>query len=337
MRRLSIPFAIVLALVLLAALATVFAEAGPVPVIYCNDGAPDDIMTLEYLLNNPGIDVKGVVLCNGEIHPRVVAPKFLSALETWGQGGIPVVVGYTRALDPHPHQFPAPWRQGADGMWGLVLPPPKGRISSESGSSFIARVVKETPGTVILITGPEADLALALRSDPSLAEKIERVVVMGGAFGVAGNIHEDWPPEKNTVSEWNIWVDAKAAAEVFASGARLSVVPLDAAGAVYADRNYISAIADAGRPGPAAAARLYLGIMQGRWQDRILIWDVLAGVAILHPEYFDWADKEVKVITKAGPEQGRTVAGGASDRSRYAAGAHEGALLKHVRDVLLGN
>lgn len=338
MRRSMIPLVLVLVIVtgfLALAQVPTNAKRSPVPVIYCNDGAPDDIMTLVYLLNNPNIDVKGVVLGNGEIHPKVVAPKFLSLLEDQGHGDIPVVAGFEGALDPKPHEFPMPWRQAADTLWGLVLPAPKGSVSSESGWTFIARTVKETPGTVVLVTGPLTDLALALRSDPSLAQRIEEVVVMGGAVGVPGNIHADWPPESNTVSEWNIWVDPKAAAEVFASGIPLTVVPMDAAGTVFVDRNYLRAIQDSGRRGPAVAAGLYWQILL-QDKERALFWDVTAGVAILHPEYYTWVNKEVKVVTKAGPTHGQTVAGKPSNRSRYATAIDADALLKHVFDTMLG-
>lgn len=339
MRRLVIPLVlvlVVLASILVVALILKPGEKGPTPVIFCTDGGPDDVMTLVYLLNDPAIDLRGVVLSNGEIHPAAAAPLFLSGLEAQGRGDIPVVVGFDRMLDPNGHEFPAPWRQAADALFGVQLPPSQGRLSQEFGWCFIDRVVKENPGTVILITGPEADLALALRSDPSLARRIGRVVVMGGAVGMPGNVHHDWPNETNTVSEWNIWVDPKAADEVFSSGVRLSIVPLNAAGKVFIDRGYLRPMISSGRQGPAAAAQLYAGMLEGFKTDKICVWDLAAGVAVLHPDYFDWARKDVNVVTEAGPTHGQTVAAGGSRRTQYASDVDADALLRHVANVMLG-
>ena len=51
---------------------------------------------------------------------------------------------------------------------------------------------------------------------------------MGGAVHVKGNIKSLEPKSDNTVAEWNIYADPKAAATVFASGIPITLVPLDA-------------------------------------------------------------------------------------------------------------
>ncbi len=72
--------------------------------------------------------------------------------------------------------------------------------------------------TTIVTTGPLTNLALLLRRRPDLAGRIERIVTLGGAWGLG---------TKTAAAEWNILCDPEAAAIVFASGVPLLLVPLD--------------------------------------------------------------------------------------------------------------
>lgn len=84
-------------------------------------------------------------------------------------------------------------------------------------SDFVLR--HETPVTVVAI-GPLTNVALALRLCPEIAQNIGRVVCMGGAFYVPGNVTPS--------AEFNWWFDAEAARIVLESGLRLEIIPLDA-------------------------------------------------------------------------------------------------------------
>ena len=84
-------------------------------------------------------------------------------------------------------------------------------------SDFVLR--NETPVTVVAI-GPLTNVALALRLCPEIAQNIGRVVCMGGAFYVPGNVTPS--------AEFNWWFDAEAARIVLESGLKLEIVPLDA-------------------------------------------------------------------------------------------------------------
>jgi inosine-uridine nucleoside N-ribohydrolase len=63
-------------------------------------------------------------------------------------------------------------------------------------------------------------------------------------------------------------------------------------------------------------------------KDYIWIYDVLAAIAVDHPEHYTWVSAPVSVITEVGPNQGRTVKGdGSSDHIRYARHADEQGVL----------
>ena len=64
--------------------------------------------------------------------------------------------------------------------------------------------------------GPLTNIALALKRDPELAERIGRCVVMGGAPCCEGNV--------TPAAEYNIWVDPEAARAVFRSKLNIEMV-----------------------------------------------------------------------------------------------------------------
>jgi inosine-uridine nucleoside N-ribohydrolase len=71
----------------------------------------------------------------------------------------------------------------------------------------------------VVAVGPLTNVALACRLDPQFAANLRRLVVMGGAATVAGNV--------TPAAEANFYNDPEAASIVFQSGARLTMVGLD--------------------------------------------------------------------------------------------------------------
>jgi len=67
--------------------------------------------------------------------------------------------------------------------------------------------------------GPLTNIATAFNKAPDIAEKVQEIVLMGGAYFEVGNI--------TPAAEFNIYVDPEAADIVFKSGAPLVVLPLD--------------------------------------------------------------------------------------------------------------
>jgi len=75
--------------------------------------------------------------------------------------------------------------------------------------------------------GPLTNLALALRADAALASRIEMIYISGGAINVPGMIHADVPANPNRVAEWNLYLDPEAADQVFKTGIRIALIPMD--------------------------------------------------------------------------------------------------------------
>ena len=95
----------------------------------------------------------------------------------------------------------------------------------------------------IVALGPLTNLALACDADLAAMRRIGRVVAMGGAVDVPGNV--------TPAAEFNILVDPEAAQRVLDAGLRLDLVPLDATQQATVTRDQLERALGA-RPGPVA-------------------------------------------------------------------------------------
>lgn len=308
----------------------IYAPGERIPVVLLQDGAPDDITAAMYLMLSDHINLAGIVVVNGETRPSQALKKWNDYIYQYmGWNSVQVVAGCECAVDPHPNAFPASWRDSADDFWGIPLPEYTGQSSTLSGKDLILQLADQYPQQlVVVITGPETDLALAMRQDPSLSSRIKRVVVMGGAVDVAGNVKTDDSTQTNVTAEWNIWVDPLAAAEVFASGIPLDIIPMDPVPEVELTQLFADKVRNVNLPGANLMAQMWT--MELDWNSNGFIWiyDALAAMAVDHPENYTWISAPVTVVTDLGPEQGRTAKGtGTSDHIRYASHAYSQAVL----------
>jgi inosine-uridine nucleoside N-ribohydrolase len=99
------------------------------------------------------------------------------------------------------------------------------------------------PDLTIVALGPLTNLALALRTDAAVMKRVGRLVAMGGAVDVPGNV--------TPTAEFNMYVDPEAAAEVLAAVC-VDLVPLDVTRQAVLARPELEA-ALARRPGPVAS------------------------------------------------------------------------------------
>jgi len=301
-----------------------------IPVILLQDGAPDDITAAMYLMLDENVNLVGIVVTNGETHPSRALAKWEDFIYAYmGWNSVQVVAGCDCAVDTHANQFPTSWRDGADNFWGMTLPEYTGQSFTKTGLDLLNELASQYPGKLVVVnTGPHTDLALALTQDPSLKDKIAKVVIMGGAVEVGGNIKADDPAQTNETAEWNIWVDAQAAADVFDSGIPLDIIPMDPVPEVELHSDFAQKVGAVNLPGANLMATLWTTEFGWYNKDYIWIYDALAAVALDHPEHYTWVSAPVSVNTELGPNQGRTVKGeGISDHIRYARHANEQGVL----------
>ncbi len=188
------------------------------PVILDVDTGIDDALAILYALFSPRLQVLGITTCFGNGDVLNTTRNTLAMVEM-AQVSVPV---YQGAADPLVGKW-APQGEAFHGENGLGNAPIKKPVTSPktlSAPDYLRAAILDRPGEVTVVTLARlTNLAIALNNAPNLAQKIRRVVVMGGAAFVGGNV--------TPVSEANIWGDPDAAWVVFHSGMPITMVGLD--------------------------------------------------------------------------------------------------------------
>jgi purine nucleosidase len=108
---------------------------------------------------------------------------------------------------------------GESGLDGPEWPEPTVAASDEHAVEFIVRTLMESDGDVSLVaTGPLTNVAMAVRREPRIVDRVAEIALMGGAF-TRGNI--------TPAAEFNIYVDPEAASIVFAQRWTRTMVGLE--------------------------------------------------------------------------------------------------------------
>ena len=243
-----------------------------VPVLIDCDPGHDDAMALLLALGSPELDVLGVTTVHGNQTLDKTTQNALKVLELAGRTDISVAAGAARPLvgeaavaaDVH----------GESGMDGPDLPDPTTAPVEAHAVEFLAQRLLASDRPVTLIpTGPLTNVALLLALHPRAAERIERIVLMGGAVA-EGNV--------TPAAEFNIWVDPEAAARVFASGIDVTMVGLDVTHRALLTPAHAQSLRAGGRIGAFTAD---LHAFYARFHADLYGWDgapVHDAVAVAH-------------------------------------------------------
>lgn len=276
-----------------------------IPVIWDDDGSIDGVTALLYLLQHQAFQVKGATISPGIAHPRVFASNLAGFFAQLGVEGIPVAAGQDNPLAGD-NAFPDEWRVASDGFWGFDLPEGTEPTDPRTAAELIIDVVKQSERPVtVFVSGPLTNLAEALRTDPTIKERIRTVEVMGGALEVDGNV--SLPGAGTLPAEWNIYIDPLAAAEVFASGVDIWLTPLDVTDRIeWGESDAIGWEVSDGAAG-LLAAQLLRQTMRDWSSPSVLIWDLVAALNASERRLCQWEDLHIAISVDEGTSEGQTV------------------------------
>jgi purine nucleosidase len=270
-------------------------------IIDCDPGV-DDAVGLLLAFASPELDIVAVTTVAGNVSLERTTRNARIIRQIAGREDVPVFAGADRPLR-RPSAEAAEFH-GTEGLGGLETFEPDAPAAAGSAvDAIIERVMAHPAGSVaVAVMGPMTNLALALRAEPSLAERLGSVVVMGGARSEGGNI--------TASAEFNIWADPDAAAEVFTSACRVTVLGLDATHQVRSTEARMAAIeALPGRSARTAAALLRFSQEVER---RIVGWewaplhDPCTVAWLLKPDLFRTMPCEIAVETESDLTRGHT-------------------------------
>jgi inosine-uridine nucleoside N-ribohydrolase len=199
------------------------------PILIDTDPGIDDALAILLALGSPEVSVEAITTVAGNVEVDLGTANVFRILDVARPGRRPRVARGAAAPFVGP-LVTASHVHGDDGLGNLDrLREPDGRprypapshvLETLDGAGLILEVADRFAGRLVVVAlGPLTNVALALQRDHGRLAQVDRIVVMGGAVGVPGNV--------TPTSEFNIHVDPEAASAVFASGLPIELVPLD--------------------------------------------------------------------------------------------------------------
>ena len=266
-------------------------------IVDCDPGT-DDAVALWLAFASPELDIPLITVAGGNagLERTVANARAITAL---AGRRIPVVAGADRPLSG---AFRAEVKvHGTDGLAGVALPEGHPAAPGVAADAIRAVLRAAAPGSVTLLgIAAATNLALALATEPLLADRISEIVLMTGALG-EGN----WTPG----AEFNAAMDPEALAILLGTGRPTTLATLDLTAQALVTPARLAAM-DAvagGRCWEACRAILHAVPPSRRMEHRgHPLHDPCAVGWLLWPELFATRPVAVEVECGTGPGRGRT-------------------------------
>ncbi len=296
-------------------------------VIIDTDPGTDDALALMMALNSPDLRVDGITTVGGNASLAHTTRNALRLMEYLGVHDVPIAAGASRPL--HRSFTYAYHFHGSAGL-GVRLPEPKAKPDGPPADELIYRLASASPGQFTIVAiGPLTNIARAVQEYPDIPDKVNDIVVMGGAVEVPGNITPH--------AEFNIYDDPWAANIVFSSSVPVTLVGLDVTHQTFFHRDE----GPSWFTGKLKSAQLGNRILANRFRarrdlDEFHIHDPLAVAAVITPNILKYRRASVSVVTE-GEMRGRTIATYGDGPVKVAVGVNVDRSVELVRKLIQDN
>ena len=262
------------------------------PVLIDTDPGIDDALALLFAWSSPEVRVEAITTVAGNV-PLATANTNLQRLLALRKP-VPRPLTAAGAAGPLARALTTATRyHGEDGLgdltdWPAVEPLPE---TPDAVSVIVDLARRYERELTIVALGPLTNVALALKADAAALGRVGRVVAMGGAVDVPGNV--------TPTAEFNMSVDPEAAHRVFAAGLPLELVPLDATRQAMLPRAGMRATL-ARTPGPIASriqafSEHGFRISHGDGEAGMALHDPLAVGLALDPTLAKWEAARIAI------------------------------------------
>jgi inosine-uridine nucleoside N-ribohydrolase/formylmethanofuran dehydrogenase subunit E len=241
------------------------------------DMALDDIRALAMVLNSDWIDVPLIVCSDGSVSPQTGCRNLRILLEYFEKRDTDIVAGRTLGK-PAP-----PWRSWSENLnWPESSKNTIETTKIPSATDAILKTLnRSTEQVIYLCLGPLTNLADAIRLDPTVKEKISRVIFYGSS--------------PNAVDpDWNYTRDSKSADFVFKSGLNIHSLHIPQEKSLLFDQNFYDRIKTMHTRAAHIVTILHdTPVITDLLEDgHFRVWDEITIIYLNHPSLFKLAPGE---------------------------------------------
>lgn len=260
-----------------------------IPIIFDTDIGDDidDALALALALQSPELDVRAVTTVVDDVDRRTrLAWKELGL---YHRQDIPVATG-------SPEPLLDPMRTTNTRQFEVLTDADTAPAAAQRPAALliVEMLLASNEKITLVPVGPLTNIALALKTAPRIKSKIERIVLMGGAFA-------------RPQAEYNIWRDRAAAEIVFSSGVPITAVGLDVTTRCTLQEADMQRLRAADNPASQLLVRL-IELWRSNKQDQYpTLHDPLAVAAALRPGLIETQLGRVRVETSSTLTNGMTL------------------------------
>ena len=188
-------------------------------IIDCDPGQDDAICLLLAMSSPEDLDILGVTTVAGNVPLELTERNARQMRDIAGRSDVPVYAGCAKPMVRD--LITAEKVHGKTGIDGIEIVEPELPLEDQHAVDFIIETLNAADRKSITLVpiGPLTNIGQAFTKDPSIVEKVEQIVLMGGAMREGGN--------SSPSAEFNILVDPHAADIVFRAGRPITVMGLD--------------------------------------------------------------------------------------------------------------
>ena len=281
----------------------------PGPIIFNHDAAIDEYMAALLLLTLEDYETQAFIITNADCIADPAMDAQWKIQSYTGSTGIPLALSQARGWNPFPWSYRGDCiRQGnVPALRQIKMPeewPP-----SETGetllTTLLTQAIKTGNPVTMLVNCPLTTLADVLKADPGLEKGMDRLIWMGGAIDVPGNLDPKTisPAVANKTAEWNAFWDPTAVDWIFQNTTvPLTVFPLDVTDQAKITNKFMADLQSQGAYRYSQLAfESYSLVREETFYD---MWDVVTTCYIPRPDLFEKPSQmELSIVTQ-GFDQG---------------------------------
>ena len=284
-------------------------------ILIDTDPGVDDALAILFAMLSPELHIEALTTVCGNIAVAQATQNLLTILGVLDLDEFPrIAQGEARPLvkplvtAAHVH--------GADGLGDVnqlrntdgspKYPQAAASISLTPGVDLILDTAAAYPDELIVVAlGPLTNIAKAIRKDRAKMQRLQKIVIMGGAFEVYGNV--------TTTAEFNIFVDPHAVQEVLQLNVPIYIAPLDATHQVILTGERLHAETESRPERISQFLKDATRVCMEFYRQNVGFWgfhihDALPIGMLTYPSYFQTTRAYVQVETEGALTNGMTVA-----------------------------